>query len=346
MNHLTEDSPKIENPNYFKLIGSDTILHGWLLDSMIPGIADLLKFEPSCKLIWEAAHKRHSKKEDESKIYELVSSTYSIKQGQRSVLVYARKLVAIWNELDHYRPPTPNSIDRKYILRDKVYLFLHGLNSIFKAFKGQIFNRPAKVPLEDAITLAIHEECRLKLQNKIQVPDLSSNSAFIGQSQEKKPQSYLPHKRTWKSQTRDPNDSMWCAHCKKKKHTKETLWDIHGRPKNQGKSFITYEEADQESIPTLATGLHQLADRQNYNLSELEQIKCVIQCLNQGSFAPSSSPATRATSMVNIGTCLQLKHIFKTFNDLGNSWILDLGATYHMTFDSKYLITYNPCPSN
>ena len=54
---------------------------------MIPGIVDLLKFETSCKEVWEAAHKRHSKKEDDSKIYELVSSTYGIKQVQNSVLL-------------------------------------------------------------------------------------------------------------------------------------------------------------------------------------------------------------------------------------------------------------------
>ena len=53
MNHLTEDSPKIENPNYMEWIGSENILHGWLLDLMIHDIANLLKFEPSCKLIWE-----------------------------------------------------------------------------------------------------------------------------------------------------------------------------------------------------------------------------------------------------------------------------------------------------
>ena len=50
--------------------------------------------------------------------------------------------------------------------------------------------------------------------------------------------------------------------------------------------------------------------------------------------------------MANIGKCLKLKHISKTFNDLGNSWMLDSGATDHMTFDSKHFITYNPCPSN
>ena len=86
-----------------------------------------------------------------------------------------------------------------------------------KHLKDTNFNRPAKVSLEDAITLAIHEESRLKLQNKIpQVPDLSINHAFIGKSQEKKAQSYLTQKRTWKSLTPDPKDSMWCTHCKKR----------------------------------------------------------------------------------------------------------------------------------
>ena len=50
--------------------------------------------------------------------------------------------------------------------------------------------------------------------------------------------------------------------------------------------------------------------------------------------------------MANIGKCLQSKHISKAFNDLNNSWILDSGATDHMTFNSKHFTKYNPCPSN
>ena len=65
-----------------------------------------------------------------------MSSTYGIKHGQNSVLVYANELVVIWKELDHYHPPNPRSIDREYILRDIVYLFLLGLNSAFENFRG------------------------------------------------------------------------------------------------------------------------------------------------------------------------------------------------------------------
>ena len=314
MNHLTNEKQKIEDKNYFKWIGSETFLHGWLLDSMIPIIAHLLKFETSCKEVWEVAHKRYSKKEDESKIYELVSSTYGIKQGQNSVIVYANELVAISKELDHYRPPNLSSIDREYILRDRVYLFLLGLNSTFENFRGQIFNRPSKVSLEDVITLAIHEESRLILQNRLpQGLDQRSNLAFLGQSHDKKIQPNSQLKRALKSQTPYPKDSLWSTHCKKKRHTKETCWDIHGRPNKFGKSLVTYEESNQEicQAPTQAPDLHQPTYHFNYNLNELEHIKEVINSLTKNNSTSIQEPVP----MANLGKCLHSKTFFNSSHD-------------------------------
>ena len=320
-------------------------LHGWLLDSMIPSIADLLNFETSCKEEWEAAYKRHSKKEDESKIYELVSSTYGINQVQNSVLVYANELVAIWNELDHYRPPNPSSIDQGYILRDRAYLFLLGLNSVFENFRGQIFNRPSKVSLEDVITLAIQEESRLKLQNRLpQGPDQRSNSAFVGQSHDKRVQPNSQLKRAWKSQTPYQKDSLWCNHCKKKRHTKQTCWDIHGRPNKFGKSLVTYEESGQEicQAPTQAPDMHQLSERLSYNLNELEHIKEFINSLSKN----NSTSIQDLVVMANLGKCLHLKNFINSSHDQSILWIVDSGATDHMTCNSNHFITYSPCASN
>jgi len=60
---------------------------------MTPKIAESLKYEPSCKALWETAHRRYSKREDEAKIYELVSSSYTTKQEQ--ILEYASELITI-----------------------------------------------------------------------------------------------------------------------------------------------------------------------------------------------------------------------------------------------------------
>ena len=258
MNHLTDEKPKIEDKNYFKWIGSETVLHRWLCDLMIPSIAGLLKFETSCNEVWEAAHKRHSKKEDELKIYELMSSTYGIKQGQNSVLVYANELVAIWKELDHYRLPNPSSIGREYILRDIVYLFYWDLILHLRILGVRSSIDPLKSLLKMVFTLTIHEESILKLQNRLpQGPDLRLNSAFVGQSHDKEIQHNSQLKRALKSQTPNRKDSMWCTHCKKNRHTKETCWDIHGRSNKFWKSFVTYEESDQEicQAPTQSSRL-------------------------------------------------------------------------------------------
>ena len=49
------------------------------------------------KEIWDAAHKYHSKKNDRSKIAQLVAQAGALQQGEKFVLKYA-------NDLDHYRP--------------------------------------------------------------------------------------------------------------------------------------------------------------------------------------------------------------------------------------------------
>ena len=127
-----------------------------------------------------------------------------------------------------------------------------------------------------------------------------------------------------------------CTHCKKKRHTKETCWDIHGRPRDMsrdkfGKSLVTYEELDQEicQAPTQVPELHQLIDRLNYNLNELEYIKEVINSLSKNNSTSFQEPV----AMANLGVFLHLKTFFNSSHDQSILWILDSGAIDHMTFN-------------
>jgi len=112
-------------------------------------------------------------------------------------------------ELDHSRPPALNLGDREYILRDRVYLFLRGLNPKFEAFMVQIFNRPKKAAIEDGVSAAIHEESILKVSTKHNPPmDQVSNSAFIGQSKEKKNTSYQSCNQRKNPKGNDPKENL------------------------------------------------------------------------------------------------------------------------------------------
>ena len=62
----------------------------------------------------------------------LLDATSRTSQGQRRIQEYANDLLKLWRELDLCRPPTPESLDREYILQDIVFFFLLGLNLEFE----------------------------------------------------------------------------------------------------------------------------------------------------------------------------------------------------------------------
>ena len=93
------------------------------------------------KEIWVAIHRYHSKKNDRSKIAQLVNKACVLQHGERSILGYANELSTIFSELDHYRPPVHNTGDRDYIIMDRVYKLLQGLRPEFEGIRSLLYNR-------------------------------------------------------------------------------------------------------------------------------------------------------------------------------------------------------------
>ena len=89
--------------------------------------------------------------------------TTKTNQVSRKVQEYANDLINLWRELYLYGSPTPNSLDRDYILCDRVFFFLIGLNSDFDVFQTQMFNKEKKPSLEIFIAQTIREENHLRV---------------------------------------------------------------------------------------------------------------------------------------------------------------------------------------
>ena len=87
--------------------------------------------------------------------------------------------------------------------------------------------------------------------------------------------------------------------------------------------MVTYEESNQEigQAPTQAPDLHQLSDRLNYNLNELEHIKEFINSLRKNNSTSIQDPV----AMANLGKCLHLKKklIALMINQFCGSWTLE-----------------------
>ena len=181
------------------------------------------------KDVWDAVHKYHSKKNDRSKIAQLVSRSCALQQGEKSVLTYANELSDIYRELDYYRPLAHNSVEWEYILMDRVYRLLQGLRSEFEGIRGQLLSREAPLSFDNTITQLLNEESRLQEQKGV-----SECSVFAITDQKsirptQNGQSALPVNEIKKGQPKN-RENQWCNYCKRKGHTKEKWWKLNGRP--------------------------------------------------------------------------------------------------------------------
>ena len=138
LDHLTGTAPVETDPHYKKWIVEEEVLYTWILDSMTAELVNRFIEYETVKAIWDAVHKYHSKKSDESKIAQLVTLAVTLQQADKSILTYANELSSIYSELDHYRPPAHKSVDREYVLMDRVYKLLQGLNPDFESIQNQL----------------------------------------------------------------------------------------------------------------------------------------------------------------------------------------------------------------
>ena len=107
----------------------DSLVHAWLLGSMAGERFKNFMFLKTTKGIWDHVHKCSSTRGIDWRVYCLVTHAINLVQGNRTVEEYAADLMAIWIEIDHYRSiHNPESKEWQYVLNDRLYNFLLGLN--------------------------------------------------------------------------------------------------------------------------------------------------------------------------------------------------------------------------
>ena len=97
-----------------KWVDEEDILITWLPDSMKPELSDRFIDYEYVKDIWDTVIRLYSKLEDESMMAELLKKAMELLQEQRSVLDYSNELIALWSEIDFYRPLPTDPKGRLY----------------------------------------------------------------------------------------------------------------------------------------------------------------------------------------------------------------------------------------
>ena len=79
----------------------EEFVFAWLLDSIAS--EQMARYDTS-KQFWEAIRRSHSKRGNKAKIIDLIIKSYTLKEGEKDVLIYSNELIDIHVELDHYYP--------------------------------------------------------------------------------------------------------------------------------------------------------------------------------------------------------------------------------------------------
>jgi len=169
----------------------------------------------TARQVWDRAAEMYSQKGNHGQIYHLQSKSDSLVQGEMSVTEYFSELNSMWEQMDFFDPLAMTcSADAlaftNWLGKRRTFRFLAGLNSEFEQIQQSLWQRNPLPALRDAFAVVVQEESRRKAM--IPLPVQESLAMFS-----------LPH-------TVSSQGDKVCDHCHRRNHTRETCWDLHGRP--------------------------------------------------------------------------------------------------------------------
>ena len=137
------------------------------------------------------------------------------------------------------------------------------------------------------------------------------------------------------------NYSLWCNYCHKPRHTHESCWKLHGKPQlgskggsNRGGKPVTRSgqahkaatiDVFHENIPTTEQEPILL------NKKHYEKLKTLLNQLDTRAEIPIAKTASCSFDQTG-----NIKALSASNDCLSSIWIIDSGATDHMTSHSKF----------
>ena len=313
--------PAADDATYPTWDAENSMVMTWLVNSMEEDISSNYMCYHTAKELWDNINQMYSDLGNQSQAYELTLKLGEIRQGENTVTKYFNSLKRLWQDLDLFNDYEWKSSEdckhfKKTVEDNRIFKFLIGLNVEFDEVRGRIIGRQPLPSIGEVFSEVRREESRrLVMLGKRNLVNTIENSALAasinaGRTATKKP---------------DEKSRVWCDHCNKPRHTRETCWKIHGKPANwkgshEGRFTRTPAAHEAESVP--------------FNKEQMDHLLKLLKS-NSGSLSTPNAAIAQAGSKLNALSChLPISH---------TPWIIDSGASDHMTSFSHLFHTYTPC---
>ncbi|RVW21058.1 Retrovirus-related Pol polyprotein from transposon TNT 1-94 [Vitis vinifera] len=302
--------PKEDDPGYRTWKLENSMVMSWLINSMTNDIGENFMYYGTAKEIWDAARETYSNIDNTSAIFEIKSILQDLRQGDSTVTEYFNILTRYWQQLDIYE-----ELVWKCPEDGLLYKKVIEKERIYKFLLGLHKN--------------LDEESRQKVMLGTQNSSKNlENSALVARGTQSNNNNHQTKK-----------NRPWCDHCRKPGHTKETCWHLHGKPADWKPSR---PQQNREGWGYTATAEEDTSGTSSnpgpFSKEQLEALQKMFQHTLQ-----STGTTIGTASVAQKGI---FSHALNVRQENHTTWIVDSGASDHMTGNLMVFHEYTPCHNN
>ncbi|CAH9138233.1 unnamed protein product, partial [Cuscuta epithymum] len=353
--------PSENNDKYQDWIRADYTVMCWILHSLNPAIANSMMYVTSSKQLWEELSERYNQT-NAPFLYQLRKDMVHISQDGQPVADYYGRLRSVWEDLqslDGLPECDCGALNAcscnllKKILdrenRNRLLDFLMGLDDKYEVIRGQILGIDPLPTVNQAYFSVQQVEMQKNISSGIFVDQDATAMAV-----QKPTDGYVTGGKGNTSSSNmswDHNAKMndykktkkFCDYCHKTNHTREFCWKLK-------KSRNTYVRGQENNkFAANVEEVHEVADETPLETGSKAMDPGMIQVVVQevmkamtGKNPSQQYGMTTNPSMNFAGMAHALHTKTVTTNSKVCTWIVDTGASDHMTFDSSiFSITKN-----
>lgn len=309
----------------------NAMVRGWLHSSMDKEIRNSVKHAKTAREVWEDLQERFGS-ESAPELKHILSLT---RQEKMSVSAYYTKLKGLWDEIQAISP-LPKckcggctcDINKQLIAmkeKERLYEFLMGLDESFGTVRTQILSTKPMVSLGASFHLVSEDE----RQKQIYATGKTSVEAAAFQTQAAR-----LNDKNWGAPKENRREPKKCTHCGKLYHSVEECYEIVGYPKQGEKGGRNggKKEDSRYKLRGANKSAHMAAGSSPLPGIATEQYSKLVEYFSKSGDTSQVAREENPTSVNMAGN----------INNL-NSWIIDPGATEHITCDSMLLENETSC---
>ena len=207
------------DPEYPAWFRANSMVIGWLINSLHKNIGESVLFFQTAQEIWTELKNRYEQS-DGDLLYQIQQQLYSLSQGADDFSSYFTKLTKIWDELRIVQgipacSCASGTTVNKVFEEQRLIQLLVGLNDSYKILRGQILMMKPLPSISTVHSMIIQEERQRGITNS---SSFSTDAIAMHASSESGPNQY--------------KKPLICNNCKKPGHTKAQCYRLIGFPPN------------------------------------------------------------------------------------------------------------------